>query len=113
MPLWAQSSLAEIDIHTRQVTYHRLPLQVHPYKTTVDARHNVWTDTSLVDGVWRFTPSSGQWTLFRLPSHGCGSRHISVDDARNEVWLPCDQSNKVIRIQQRTPAQVGAAGAGR
>ena len=41
VPNWAQSSVAEINIHTHQVTYHRLPIQTHPYKTIVDKNHNV------------------------------------------------------------------------
>lgn len=112
VPLWAQSSLAEINIHTFKVTYHRLPIQVHPYKTIVDSRHNVWTDVAMVDGVYRYTPATDNWTLFRLPSHGCGSRHVSFDDARNELWVPCDQANKVVRVQFRDEAQIAAAAAG-
>jgi streptogramin lyase len=111
VPNWAQSNIAEINIHTHKVTYHRLPIRVHPYKTTVDKQHNVWTDTSLADAVWRFTPSTGAWTMFRLPSHGCGSRHISFDDYKGELWLPCDQSNKVIRFQFRTADDIRALAA--
>lgn len=109
VPNWAQSNLAEININTHEVTYHELPIKVHPYKTIVDKNHNVWTDTSMSDGAFRFMPSTGSWTLFRNPSHGCGSRHVSFDDFRNELWIPCDQSNKVIRFQFRTPEQLRAA----
>jgi hypothetical protein len=35
------------------ITYHPLPIRVHPYKTVVDWHHNVWTDTSMVDGAFR------------------------------------------------------------
>jgi streptogramin lyase len=108
VPNWAQSNIAEINIHTHEVTYHRLPIQTHPYKTIVDPQHNVWTDSGLADAVFRFTPSTRQWTMFPLPSHGCGSRHISFDDYKGELWLPCDQSNKVIRFQFRTTDQLRA-----
>jgi streptogramin lyase len=108
VPNWAQSNLAEIDINTYKVTYHKLPIQVHPYKTIVDKNHNVYTDTSLVDGVFRYVPSSGQWTLFRNPSHGCGSRHVSFDDYKGDLWVPCDQSDKVIRYQFRSDADLRA-----
>jgi streptogramin lyase len=102
VPNWAQSTIAEIDIHTLQVTYHRLPVHAHPYKTIVDRQHNVWTDISLADATLRFNPSTAQWTLYRLPSHGCGSRHMGFDDRRGEAWIPCDQSGKVARLQFRT-----------
>jgi len=102
VPNWAQSTLAEIDIHSKQVTYHRLPIHVHPYKTIVDRQHNVWTDTSLADAALKFNPATGQWTIYRLPSRGCGSRHMGFDDFRGEAWIACDQASKVARIQFRT-----------
>jgi streptogramin lyase len=106
VPNWAQSNIAEIQIHTMKVTYHRLPIHVHPYKTIVDRQHNVWTDTSLADAALKFNPASGEWTVYRLPSHGCGSRHMGFDDFRGEAWMACDQSGKVARIQFRTAADV-------
>ena len=106
VPNWAQSSIAEIDIHTKKVTYHRLPITVHPYKTIVDKNHNVWTDTSLADAALKFNPTSGQWTVYRLPSHGCGSRHMGFDDYRGEAWIACDQASKVVRIQFRTAEEL-------
>jgi streptogramin lyase len=108
VPNWAQSNIAEINIRTMKVTYHKLPIQVHPYKTTVDRKHNVWVDTSMVDSIWRFTPSTGQWTRFPQASHGCGSRHISFDDVKGEPWLPCDQSNKVMRFHLRSAQELAA-----
>lgn len=111
VPDWADSNLAEIDIHTLKVTYHPLPIRVHPYKTTVDKRHNVWTDTALADAVFKFNPATQEWTMYRLPSHGCGSRHISFDDVRGDLWLPCDQSDKVARFQFRTAGEIRALAA--
>jgi streptogramin lyase len=106
VPNWAQSELTEININTHQVSYHKLPIQTHPYKTIVDPQHNVWTDSGLADAVFRFTPATQQWQMFRYASHGCGSRHISFDDYKGELWLPCDQSNKVIRFQFRTAVEI-------
>lgn len=108
VPNWAQSNLAEIDIHTLKVKYHTLPIHAHPYKTTVDKQHNVWTNVALADAVLKFNPATQAWTMYRLASHGCGSRHISVDDLRGEVWLPCDQSDKVARFQFRTVQEIRA-----
>ena len=108
VPNWAQSSVAEININSHQVTYHKLPIVTHPYKTIVDKNHNVYTDSGMADAVFRFTPSTQQWTMFRYASHGCGSRHISFDDYKGELWLPCDQSNKVIRFQFRSADEVRA-----
>lgn len=106
VPNWAQSNIAEIDIHTLKATYHRLPIHVHPYKTIVDKQHNVWTDTSLADAALKFNPSSGEWTIYRLPSRGCGSRHMGFDDFRGEAWIACDQASKVARFQFRSAEDI-------
>ena len=106
VPNWAQSNLAEINIHTGKVIYHELPMKVHPYKTTVDKNHNVYTDIQAGDGVYKFTPATNQWTYYPLPTHGCSSRHMSFDDVRGEAWVPCDQADTVDRIQFRSTEQI-------
>jgi streptogramin lyase len=108
VPNWAQSNLAEINIHTYKVTYHELPLKMHPYKTIVDKFHNVYTDTQVGDGMYKFNPSTQEWSYYQLPTHGCSSRHMSFDDVRGEAWVPCDQADTVDRIQFRTAAQIQA-----
>jgi streptogramin lyase len=112
VPNWAQTNLAEINIHTHKVTYHEMPLKMHPYKTIVDKNHNVYTDTQVGDGMYRFNPANQEWTYFQLPTHGCSSRHMSFDDVKGEAWVPCDQADTVDRIQFRTQAQIEALRAG-
>jgi streptogramin lyase len=108
IPDWAQTNLAEINIHTHKVTYHEMPLKMHPYKTIVDKNHNVYTDTQVGDGMYKFNPANQEWTYFQLPTHGCSSRHMSFDDVKGEAWVPCDQADTVDRIQFRTAAQIEA-----
>lgn len=108
VPNWADSNVAEINIHTMKVTYHELPMKVHPYKTTVDKNHNMYTDIQAGDGVYKFAPSTQKWTYYQLPTHGCSSRHMSFDDVRGEAWVPCDQADAVDRIQFRSPEQIQA-----
>ena len=110
-PDWAETNVAEINIHTHKVTYHELPLQMHPYKTIVDKNHNVYTDTQVGDGMYKFNPSTQQWTYFQLPTHGCSSRHMSFDDNLNEAWVPCDQADTVDRIQFRSADEIKALAA--
>lgn len=108
VPMWAQDSIAGIDINTHKITWHKLPIHTHPYKTTVDRDHNVWTDSGMANAAFRFNPTSGEWTMFPIPSHGCASRHMSYDRYSNEIWVPCDQSNKVVRFQFRSAEQLKA-----
>jgi streptogramin lyase len=106
VPNWAGQNLAEIDIHTLKVTYHPLPIHGHPYSAAVDKQHNAWAVIPLGDSVVKLDPTTQRWTVYRLPSHGCGSRHFSIDDVRGEVWVPCDQSSRVARFQFRTARQI-------
>ncbi len=108
VPNWAASSLAEINIHTFKVTYHEFPYKQHPYKTTVDAHHNVYADTQVGDGVYKWSMNNKTWTYFQLPTHGCSSRHMSYDTLKEEIWVPCDQANTVDRIQTRSIEDIKA-----
>lgn len=109
VPLWASDYLAEINIHTHKVSYHRLPVKTHPYKTDVDNHHRVWTDGQVADAAFEFDPATQQWTTYQLPSRGCSSRHVFFDDVRGELWVPCDQANMVVRVQFRSAADLRAA----
>ncbi|MBC2665517.1 carboxypeptidase regulatory-like domain-containing protein [Novosphingobium flavum] len=108
VPMWAQDHIASIDINTHAIKYYKLPFKTHPYKTTVDNDHNVWTDSGMANAAFRLNPTTGQWAMFPIPSLGCASRHMSYDRYKNEIWVPCDQSNKVVRFQFRTEAQLKA-----
>ena len=108
VPNWGSGVLASIDIHTRVPTYHPLPVSGHAYSIRVDGRHNVYTDVPNADAIVKLNPATKEWTVYRLPSHGCGSRHMWWDEARGEAWLPCDQSSRVARFQFRSAAQVAA-----
>lgn len=108
VPMWANRYLAEINIHTHQVTYHRLPFDAHPYKTTVDEHHDAWTDPQVSDTGVEFDPATRKWTIYQLPSRGCSSRAVFFDKLRNELWVPCDQADMVVRVQFRTAADLHA-----
>ena len=108
VPNWAGETLAKIDVHTLKVTYYPLPIHGHPYNTHVDAAHNVWTDVPLGDAIVKLDSKTDQFTVYQLPSRGCGSRHLGLDAARGELWLPCDQSSRVARIQFRAAADIAA-----
>jgi len=111
VPNWGSGVLAGIDIQTRAPTYYPLPVSGHPYSTQVDGRHNVYADVPNADAIVKLNPATKQWIVYRLPSHGCGSRHMWWDEARGEAWLPCDQSSRVARFQFRSVQQVMAQAA--
>jgi streptogramin lyase len=105
---WWGENLAEIDIKTRKVKYHKLPINSNPYNTVVDKNHTVWTNLTPDDAVGKFDPKSGQWTIYKLPSIGAELRHIAFDDARGDVWVPYREADRAARLQFRTQAQLEA-----
>ena len=106
VPNWGGGNIAEIDIRTLDVTYHKLPVTGNPYKVDVDNQGNVYASVPLADSLVKYDPQSESWTVFPWATHGCGPRHVSVDRERGEVWVPCDQASKVMRVQFRTPEQI-------
>ena len=103
---WWGGNLARIDTKTRKTTYYSLPISSNPYNTIVDKNHMVWTNLMSDDAIARFDPKTEQWTIYKLPSIGTETRHIAVDDARGEVWVPYRESDRAARLQFRTQAQL-------
>ena len=106
VPLYYGMAVAKIDIKTHKVTHYPLPISAHPYFLVVDKNHMVWTNLMSDDRVAKFDPKMERWTFYKLPAIGCGMRHISVDDLRGDVWVPCSRGGKAVRLQFRTPAQL-------
>ena len=106
---WGQN-LAEVDIHTHQVTYHPVPLPyAGPYDVEVDNDHVAWVTLRNSDRVGKFDPKTKTWTIFLLPTLGTEARHITVDRARGEVWLPYSRTSKAARLQFRTAEDIRIA----
>jgi streptogramin lyase len=105
VPNNAGNNVAKINIHTLETKYYRV--QGNPYFVTVDKDSNVWTNLFADAKVARFNPRTEQWTYFTLPSR-CESRNIAVDDIRGDVWVPCANTSRVIRLRFRTTEQIQA-----
>ena len=105
VPNNAASNLAKINIHTLETTYY--PVEGNPYFVTVDKDSNVWTNLFIDAKVGKFNPRTEQWTYYTLPSR-CESRNLSIDDIRGDVWVPCANTSRVIRLQFRTAEQIRA-----
>ena len=97
------NNVARIDIHSLDVKYYRV--EGSPYFVTVDRDSNVWTNLFSDAKVARLNPRTDQWTYYTLPSR-CESRNLSVDDIRGDVWVPCANTSRVIRMQARTAEQI-------
>jgi streptogramin lyase len=103
VPNNSASNIAKINIHTLETKYY--PVEGNPYFVTVDPDSNVWTNLFTDAKVGKFNPRTEQWTYYTLPSR-CESRNISFDPTRADVWVPCANTSRVIRLQFRTAQQV-------
>jgi len=77
----------------------------------VDKEHNVWTNLWSTDKVAKYNPSSGQWTLFELPTRGTESRHISLLERNGQplrVIIPYERGRKVAVLTPRSDAELKA-----
>ena len=111
VPNYLGMNLARIDIRTHEVSYHALPINGNPYFVVVDKDHNVWANLLSDDRVVKLDPATDEWTIYQLPSIGCETRNIAVDDIRGDIWVPCARTSRVARLQFRTPAEVELPGA--
>ncbi|MBI2187789.1 MAG: carboxypeptidase regulatory-like domain-containing protein [Acidobacteria bacterium] len=105
VPNNAGNNLARINIRTLETKYYAL--QGNPYFVTVDRDSNVWTNLFADAKVARLDPRTEQFTYYTLPSR-CESRNISVDNIRGDVWVPCANTSRVIRLRPRTEAEIEA-----
>ena len=105
-------SFARIDTKTRDVTYVPMPdpNSQQPYQIAVDSTHAAWTNMWATDRVARYSPQSGQWTLFDLPSRGTEVRYISIDerDGKINIILPYARTSKVAVMTLRSEAEIEA-----
>ena len=114
--LWVGNSwggnLARIDTNTGAVSYVPMPdpNSQQPYQIAVDSTHAAWTNMWTTDRVARYSPTTGQWTFFELPSRGTEARYISIDerDGRINVILPYARLSKVAVMTLRTEADIEA-----
>jgi len=110
---WWGDNLAKIDIRTNKTTYYQYPLPgfAGVYDATVDRDGKVWVNLMNGDRVARFDPATERWTEYHLPSRGAETRFIAVDNHKPtvEVWTPYWRTNRLARLQFRTPEELQAA----
>ena len=107
VPNYLGMNLAKINIRTHETTYYPLPINGNPYFVVVDKNHQVWANLLSDDRVVKLDPATEEWTIYQLPSIGCETRNIAVDDIRGDIWVPCARTSRVARLQFRTAAEAG------
>ncbi len=105
------SSLARIDTKTGQTSIIPFPDPAYqPYHIAVDQNHNVWGNLWTADRITRYNPTSGQWTMFDLPTRGTEIRHISLleKDGVTRVTVPIYRDSKMGVMTLRSEADIAA-----
>jgi streptogramin lyase len=105
-------NLARVNIRTKEVKLVPLPRpeSQQPYEVAVDQNHNVWTNLWSTDLIAKYDQSSGQWTLFDLPTRGSETRYLSLleRDGKMQVVLPYSRTRKVAVMTFRSDADLQA-----
>ncbi len=76
-----------------------------------DKNGMLWVAFPNDDRVAKLNPSTREWTVYNLPSHGTNTRFITVDNRKEsvEVWEASFMTSKAVRLQFRTKEQMLAA----
>ncbi|OFW14786.1 MAG: hypothetical protein A3H29_08190 [Acidobacteria bacterium RIFCSPLOWO2_02_FULL_67_21] len=98
--------IAQFDARTKTfVKLHDVPngRWGQPYKPFPDRSHMVWFGMSADDKLGKLNPTTGQMTMYPLPSRGTNSRHLAVHDTPEGpvVWVPYTGVGKIARVQFR------------
>jgi virginiamycin B lyase len=103
------SSLARIDTKTNEVTMIPFPsAAMQPYHISVDSKHNVWGNLWTNDQIFKYDPSTKQWTTFELPVRGTEMRHLTVDERSGvtKVSMPVYRTNQMGIMTERSEADI-------
>lgn len=109
---WYGQSISRANIRTHEVEYFNPPLpNLSPYAMIADKNGMLWVALPKDDRVAKLDPTTRQWTVYNLPSHGTNTRFITVDSHKDavEVWEVSFVTSKVVRVQFRTKQQMQAA----
>ena len=101
------AGIAQFDARTKTlVKVHQVPNGRfgQPYKPFPDRNHMVWLGLSADDRFGQLNPTTGNFTMYPLPSRGTNSRHLAVDNTTDipTVWVSYTGIGKIARVQFRT-----------
>jgi virginiamycin B lyase len=72
-----------------------------PYEIRVGPDGRVWGSELLGNRIFAFTPATGKFEVFPLPSPQSGPRRLDVD-ANGIVWIPAYAANLLLRFDPKT-----------
>ena len=97
-------ALGKIDIRTKQVVKeYPMPQGSAPYYAIVDKNGMVWVPPQNADRIYKFNPTTEQYTTYMLPTRGTDLRDLTVDNSTTPptIWVTYNRSNKIARLQER------------
>jgi virginiamycin B lyase len=68
--------------------------QPTPYPVGIDASHNIWYASGIMDNVGRLDPSTGIITEFPAPAYSNGMRELN-NDSQGRMWFASPGNNTV------------------
>lgn len=74
-----------------------------PYELRLGPDGTVWYSELQGNRILGYTPSSGEWRAFDMPTTVSGPRRFDVD-ARGVLWIPGYSANTLVRLDPAAPA---------
>jgi streptogramin lyase len=98
------NEIGHIDPDSHEVTMMSTPF-VSPRRLRSDADGNLWITAFAEGKIARYTPASGEFKLYDLPTRPAGSEtpySLNVDRGRGVVWITGTASDSLIRFDIAT-----------
>jgi virginiamycin B lyase len=106
----APELIGSVDVATGKVVTHEVPPHpvLHagpggpiPYEIRTGPDGRIWGSELQGNRIFGFTPSSGKFEAFQLPTRHSGPRRFDVD-AKGIVWIPAYAANLLVQFDPAT-----------
>ncbi|CAM3800757.1 carboxypeptidase regulatory-like domain-containing protein [Parendozoicomonas haliclonae] len=103
---WFGSAIASFDPATE--SFEKIPTPFNgPRRFRIDSKGQLWIPAFAQGQVYRYIPSSKEWTAFDLPT-GRGDAHyaLTVNPKDDSVWVAGSNSDTIMRLDPETGASL-------
>ena len=99
--LYAGTEKGVFWLKQKNLIFDRLPMEISSVVTslTMDREGNLWAST-MKNGVWRYTPRTGQAKQYKLKGDNNGAAQVLADNS-NQIWTITNWGSPVVQRLNR------------
>ena len=98
---WRQNRVVRYDTRTGEMTTFPSLGETQPYGLTVAPDGRVWFSEKGTESIVMLDPETGERARLALPTAGGVVRHIAIDEARGNIWLPMSDIGRIALLRLR------------